>query len=73
MTVNHANVIASANTTNTDALAPDSSYGGTSVDLAAPGTDLAGAKATQTVSPRISTASAWAAFPRAGPRPGHRP
>ena len=49
MTVDHANVIASANTTNTDALAPDSSYGGTSVDLAAPGTDLAGAKATQTV------------------------
>ena len=49
ITVDHANVIASANTTNTDALAPDSSYGGTSVDLAAPGTDLAGAKATQTV------------------------
>jgi subtilisin family serine protease len=47
LTVDHANVIASANTTNTDALGADSSYGGTSVDLAAPGTDIAGAKAAQ--------------------------
>jgi subtilisin family serine protease len=49
LTVDHANVIASANTTNTDALASDSSYGGTSVDLAAPGTLVAAASAAQTV------------------------
>ena len=46
LTVDHANVIAVANTTNTDVLDGSSSFGATTVDLAAPGTDIAGASGT---------------------------
>jgi thermitase len=44
-----ANVIASANTDNTDALDASSSFGRLTVDLGAPGTEIAGAAATDTV------------------------
>jgi subtilisin family serine protease len=49
LTTNHANVIATANTTNLDVLSGSSSFGATTVDLAAPGNDILGARVTGSV------------------------
>jgi subtilisin family serine protease len=49
LTTNHANVIAVANTTNQDLLSAGSSFGATTVDLAAPGASILGANAASPV------------------------
>jgi subtilisin family serine protease len=54
LTVDHANVIAVAGTDNKDALSATSSFGPTTVDLAAPGDDILGASVPLNPTPVLS-------------------